>query len=353
MSDADALRSFVLDVLSDVGAETSEKDGVLWARLPASLGPDLGLPAAFGAAFDPGRAGASGAEIVAPGSYLLERVLAVAMRRGRWDAARVEPPPGDWPRDALLRARVPPDAVPSRPESIRDEWFFLFTFRTTLVSDEKQEGFHAVAVPEDADGAWEVSPEIAGLPLTPCPWPSDVRGLEGLYGLAAGALAQASRQRLDAFRKASLARLEEEVRRILRYFDRTVLEIREAGPVGVEDLVRAIERERDRRLAEALERHDAKASASLCGVRAVLAPVAEWRVALEPNVPEARLRVDAWTGRVRGLRGASTEAESAPLPAGPPSGTPPRRRTGGRGSRRSPPGPRARSRSGAGRGSGP
>src|SRR5256886_13187761 len=87
--------------------------------------------------------------------------------------------------------------------------------------------------------------------------------------------------------------LEEEVRRIFGYFDRTMEEIQAADPDGSQDLLRAIRGERDRRLTETLERFDPKARASLCAIRAIQTPIARVRLRFLGGAPiEGTL--DAW-----------------------------------------------------------
>src|SRR2546430_16564305 len=58
--------------------------------------------------------------------------------------------------------------------------------------------------------------------------------------------------------------------------------------------------ERDRRLAEAVERFDPKATASLCSVRAVFAPTARVRLEFQGGAI-ADIHMDAWSRRIRGL----------------------------------------------------
>src|SRR6266571_2132194 len=111
------------------------------------------------------------------------------------------------------------------------------------------------------------------------------------------------RDEVERFRAKSLGLLEEEVRRIFGYFDRTVSEIRDADPDGSADLVRAVMAERDRRLAEALERFEPRATAVLCSIRAVLTPSVRMRVPLVEG--DAEVRLDAWSRQARVTRGAS------------------------------------------------
>ncbi len=375
MSEPDALQAFVTDVLKDAGAEVSEQGGVLWVRVPEFLRQELEVPADVVLVFDPERAGEFGAELVAPGSFVLERLFALAMRRGRWDAGRLSGLPGGWAFSALEDAGVPRDwLLPAVVSSETEDWIVVFTFRVTLVSDEKRESFHAIAVSQASEEGWEVPFERAAAVLESAPFPREV-DLEPMYRTACDTLRKRTEAAVDSFRRTSLSALEEEVRRIFAFFDGTASEVCAAGPQGAEDLLRALEAERDRRLAEALERFEPHAMASLCGIRVVRALAVMVRVHPPDQVP-MEVRVDAFTRIPRGfccrLCGkpegpwafrpdgfalcppcAATGAAFAPLRARPPSGTPRRRRKGGPGGKRSPRGSTVRSRSSAGSRRGP
>src|SRR5207249_3914933 len=78
--------------------------------------------------------------------------------------------------------------------------------------------------------------------------------LEAAYRLATESLRTTTGVEVERFRTRSLGLLEEEVRRIFGYFDRTIDGLRESDPGGSQDLLRAVMAERDRRLTEAVER---------------------------------------------------------------------------------------------------
>src|SRR5256885_15795473 len=101
MSDAEARRRFVVDALAAVGATVSEADPLSWIQVPERVRSDLGVTATFAITFDPDRAGDFEAELVAPGSYFLERIVALAASRGRWDVARSEAPDAGWIQQSL------------------------------------------------------------------------------------------------------------------------------------------------------------------------------------------------------------------------------------------------------------
>ncbi len=324
MSEAATLQAFVREALVDLGAEVSEAESLLWVRAPESVQRALEVGTEFALAFDPSHAGEFGAELVAPGSYFLERLFASAMRRGRWDAVRVEAVDESWVAPAVAGSRLIVTATSQVLEAAND-LLLVFSFRTTLASDEKRDD--SVWAVDDGDAPTVVPAQLPDL------WPK----LGPAYRRASDALAARMRDEVERFRAKSLGLLEEEVRRIFGYFDRTISEIREADPNGSVDLVRAVEAERDRRLAEALERFEPRATAALCSIRAVLTPSVRLRLSLVDGDAEAC--VDAWSRRVR-----ITRAASARLPDRPPSDTPRRGTPADAGGERAPRGPRARSR---------
>ncbi len=367
MSDASPLRPFVVEALTDLGATLSDGDSLLWVQAPESVQRDLEVPARFALAFDPERSREFEAELVAPGSYFLERLVSVVTRRGRWDVSRCTVTGTDWISEALRECGLGPEtAVSSHADGIEDGLLLLFAFRVTLVSDEKRESFHLVAVSLADGSAWPVDPDRADLGLVPHPSLEIRPDVEAAYRVATESLRTTTGVEVERFRTRSLGLLEEEVRRIFGYFDRTIEGLRESDPGGSQDLLRAVMAERDRRLTEAVERFDPKASASLCSIRAILVPTA--RLAIEfPDGTRTESRLDAWSRRLRGMvcrtcgraegpwrlssrdglrcaTCASMPAESARPRGRPRSDTPRRETRAGEASARSPRGSRARSR---------
>jgi hypothetical protein len=299
VSDAASLRSFVLETLADLGASVSEGGSLVWVQAPDSLRSDLEVPATFVITFDPARAGDFDAELVAPGSYFLERILSLAVRRGRWDVARYVPP-AEWVPDALSASGLGSDSgVRADVPRIEDTVLIVLSFRVTLLSDEKREALHMIAV--SAEGAaWELEPGIPESNLLAASEPTIPINIEQAYRIGTQVLREKSRAAVDRFRAASLRLLEEEVRRIFGYFDRTKDEIQKADPSGTDDLIHAIDEERDRRLSETLERFDPKAKATLCSIRVVLTPMARVRLEL-PGGARQDVTLDAWSRHTAGL----------------------------------------------------
>ena len=367
MSDIPPLQSFVVDALTDLGAVVSPGGSLVWVHAHESVQHDLEVPANFALTFDADRSREFEAELVAPGSYFLERLIAVIARRGQWDAARYEVSGTEWIPAALRESGLGPETgVRSHVDGIEDGLLWLFAFRVTLLSDEKRESFHLIAVSPSEQCAWHVDPSRPDPELIPNRSSGTFANLESGYQLAAETLRSITSGEVDRFRARSLGLLEDEVRRIFGYFDRTIEGLRESDPGGSQDLLRAVMAERDRRLTEAVERLDPKASASLCSIRAILVPTA--RLAIEfPDGTRIESRLDAWSGRLRGLACricggtagpwrpsardglrcatcASTPAESARPRGRPKSDTPRRGTRAGEASTRFPRGSRARSR---------
>ncbi len=372
MSGAGALRSFVVEALAGLGATITEGGSLVWVQAPESVQRDLEAPANFALAFEPEQSGTFDAELVAPGSYFLERLIALTRARGRWDAARFEPAGEDWVSAALSESGFGLEsAVRSFGLAIEEGVLILLAFRVSLVSDEKRESFHVIAASPADGSAWPVLPDPVDRNLVPCALVDFQPDLEAAYRLATDAVRDQTSEEVDRFRSRSLGLLEEEVRRVFVYFDNTLAGIREADPERSQDLLRAVMSERDRRLAEAVERFDPKATASLCSVRALFVPIA--RIRLEfPKGATADVSLDAWSRRIRGLvcgicgetegpwsfgaegdlrcgRCAVTRAESARPRGRPRSDTPRRGMRGGRVSARSPQGSTVRSRAASAR----
>lgn len=367
MSEAPPLQPFVLEALTDLGAVVSPSGPLVWVQAPESVQRDLEVPANFALTFDPERSREFEAELVAPGSYFLERLVAFVARRGQWDAARSDVSGTEWISGALRECGLGPETgVGSQVEGIEGGLLLTFAFRVTLLSDEKRESFHLIAVSPSEQAAWTVDPDRPERALIPDPYSGDIAALEAGYRLAAESLRSITAGEVDRFRTRSLGLLEEEVRRIFGYFDRTIEELRESDPDGSQDLLRAVMAERDRRLTEAVERFDPKADASLCSIRAIHVPIARLRLEF-PDGSAADARLDAWSARPRGLvcsscgrtegpwRWSSPEGlrctACAPTPAGsarprgrPRSDTPRRGTRAGEASGRSSRGSKARSR---------
>src|SRR2546422_10559468 len=189
MSDAPPLRPFVIEALTDLGAAVSEDDSLVWVQAPESVQRDLEVPGRFALAFDPERNREFEAELVAPGSYFLERLGSVVVRRGRWDVSQYTVTGADWISEGLHECGLGPEnAVSSHVDGIEDGLLLLFAFRVTLVSDEKRESFHLVAGSPVDGSTWPGEPNRADRGLVPHPSPALRPVLEAAYRLATESL---------------------------------------------------------------------------------------------------------------------------------------------------------------------
>jgi len=233
VSEADALRRFVLDTLADLGATMSEAGPLVWIQVPERVRSDLEVSATFAITFDPERTGDLRAELVAPGSLFLERIVSLAASRGRWDVARFEAPGADWIERALSECGLGSErGVRCKTEEIGETVLVLLSFRVSLVADEKRERFHLIAVSPTTGSAWEVDPVTADSGLIAIPDARVPPDLEAAYRLGTEKLRETSaKQSIGSGPRASTS-WRKKSRRIFGYFDRTIEEIQAADPDG-------------------------------------------------------------------------------------------------------------------------
>lgn len=302
------LHRFVRRLLEDLHARVDEEDGLLWAEIPPSGRPSLDLPDRLVATFDPARGGEFGAELVAPGSYLLDRMLSLAMVRGRHEAVRMDAVSPGWVAETLDDAGLADRAL-WEVQTEGETFVALFGFRITMTSDEKQEQFRIIAVRPGEDLGWEIPWSLASSPLSRTRIDSDL-DLHPLHEVAIRTLSALSLEDIEGFRKAALGSLEQEVRRIFRFYDGALQAAREASRTDGASVGDAIKAERDRRLEEALERFEPRASARLVSVRVVFAPSVH--AVRREGAHDLKIRIDAFTRRVRGLRCETCRSEDGP-----------------------------------------
>src|SRR5437867_13324074 len=101
--------------------------------------------------FDPERVRQFDAELIAPGSYLLEKILSLAMGRGRWDVAGIEAPGANWVEQALAGSGLAPQVgLGCEVLGLEEQLLLLFSFRSSLVADEKRAVLHLAAFVQSA-----------------------------------------------------------------------------------------------------------------------------------------------------------------------------------------------------------
>ncbi|TLZ70839.1 MAG: hypothetical protein E6K10_06685 [Methanobacteriota archaeon] len=295
MTDGDGVEPFVRRYFEREGQPIEEEEpGVYRARLPESLRPAFGGAESIRIAFDPATAAAAGqVDLAAVGSFLLDRLVEDATRAGWHTVARVEAGPetaeqvvgrGLRPKNATLSIREP------TTESVAN---LLFNFRVRFMTDERIDRFESILV--DTRTGKERTP-AASLFDERASLPEDIgfdwRGIAQAYRAACTALEGRLAPAAKAFREQAESLRKGEVDRIAAYFERSIQEVLDSkvGDGGSE--VRALQLDRERRLAEAEEKHRFVGEAELCNVRTVLLDVTRADVTLSHRGAAKTIRVE-------------------------------------------------------------
>ncbi len=224
-----------------------------------------------------------GVELLTPGSLLLDRIIEDASGRGHHCVAKVEAgeaPPPEEVLAASLRFRRAKAVVAS---SSRGQIpYFLFTFRVTLVADEKVEAIEHVFLNSSSlrehrlqDMLFE---ESLALPEEPLAAPVD---LSGAYAAACGVLEEKVAGIVASTRDNATKRLDEDIERIKRYFAGLVEEAKQSKyPAQAAAAIEAYEAEEEKRSQEAKLKYALDASVRLVGVRTILVPNTSLQVKL-------------------------------------------------------------------------
>ena len=264
------------------GALEEEEPGVFRAALPEPLRPAFEGVDSIRLTFDPAIAASrSQVDLAAIGSYLLDRIVEDATRRGWHCVARIEAG-AEGAADVVANAVRPKNATLSvEAAETAPVIHLLFNFRVRLTTDERVERLESVLI--DARTGWErrTAPALFEERLA---LPEDVgfdwAAIGGAYQSACRILETRIEPEVRAFRAQAEALLQAELERIGAYFDRSIREIQEARAGDARAEVRGLELERDRRLAEAKEKYRLVGEVELCNVRTVLLDVTRATVAL-------------------------------------------------------------------------
>jgi len=258
-----------------------EEPGVFAASLPESLRPAFDGADSIRIAFDPEKAAtAARVDLVAEGSYLLDRVVEDATRTGWHTVARIEASVSS-PADVIASSVRPKNAALSVVSASTDSVpHLLFNFRVRMMTDERIDRFESVLVDTRAGTERRCAAclfeERLGLPEEGV---VDWTGIADAYRLACGALEARVQADAKAFRDQADALRRSEMERITSYFERSVNEALDSKGAGGAE-ARALELERERRLAEAEEKYRFTGEVELCNVRTVLLDVTRADVAL-------------------------------------------------------------------------
>ncbi len=259
-----------------------EEPGVFRAALPESLRPAFEGVDSIRLTFDPAIAASTAqVDLAALGSFLMDRIVEDATRGGWHTVARVEAAPGP-PTDVVAGALRPSNATLSMEASeTRPVAHLLFNFRVRLTTDERVERLESVLIDTRAATERRTAPVLYEERLAlPEDTGFDWAAIGGAYRAACRILEARIEPQVRAFRSQADALLKAEEERIGGYFDRSIREAREARAGEDPAQVRALELERERRLAEAREKYRFVGEVELCNVRTVLLDVTSATVSL-------------------------------------------------------------------------
>lgn len=283
MTEAGHVEAFVRRYFErHAGPLQEEEPGVYRASLPESLRSAFDGAHSIRIAFDPGAGGsAARVDLVAVGSYFLDRVVEDAARSGWHTVARIEAgatPPGDVVAASLRPRNATVSVASATTESVPH---LLFNFRVRLSTDERVDRFESILVDLRTGKERRVAAVLFGEGLSlPEDRAVDGAGIADAYRAACRALEARTESAAKAIREEAESLQKAEVERITMYFDRSVNEVLDARADGGGE-ARALGQERERRLAEAEEKYRFVGEAELCNVRTVLLDVTRADVTLE------------------------------------------------------------------------
>ena len=258
-----------------------EEPGVFAASLPESLRPAFDGADSIRIAFDPEKAAtAARVDLVAEGSYLLDRIVEDAARNGWHTVARIDAPETS-PADLIASSVRPKNAAVTLVSSSTDSVpHLLFNFRVRMMTDERIDRFESVLVDTRTGKERPCAACLfeEGLAL-PEEGGVDWAGIAVAYRFACGALEARVESDAKAFRDQADSLRHAEMERITSYFERSVNEALDSKVAGDSE-ARALELERERRLAEAEEKYRFTGEVELCNVRTILLDVTRVDVAL-------------------------------------------------------------------------
>lgn len=210
------IRAFCTEALSHLGLSVAEADGHLDVEVPPNA-LDLfdGRPS-LRLAFRPEDVD-DGVELVVPGSYVLERILAAVRTRGGLGAIRLEPAAQASPSPGLTLANA--EARLANSQTLTRA-VLLTSFRVSLVTDEDEDRLFGAAIDLATGEKCEIDPRIvldhAG---QKCPIPAEATGnLESAFRAAQSAAMDFAREWADSMQQKIDARLAQETVRLNGYY---------------------------------------------------------------------------------------------------------------------------------------
>ncbi len=210
------LRMFCVDALARLGLSVTELDGHANVEIPSNALDLFDGRSSLRLAFRPEDVD-DGVELVVPGSYVLERILAAVRTRGGLGAIRFEPAALASPSPGLTLANAEARLVNSQTTT-RD--LLLTSFRVSLVTDEDEDRLFSTAIDLATGEKCEIDPRIvldhAG---QKCPIPAKAAGnLESAFEAAQSAAMDFAREWADSMQQKIDARLAQETVRLNGYY---------------------------------------------------------------------------------------------------------------------------------------
>ena len=289
-----ALRDFTLCFFHAFGASITQRgaDDTLWVDLPDTLAAHFGKPALH-LIFENGDA-SSGADLVAYGNRLFDRMMDFLEQHGGVTLLRL--PRKHQGADQLLRAIQPRNAtVLGLKLEEREQRFFVFNWRITYRSDDKQEELYTVLVDGDGQRVALADEDEAGLRLEelftdgqPLSTPGNEQPAPRLPPMTRLArLATSARRyalyhadvRCVAYEREILPRLHKVLSRLTSYYGQQIDEVYDShDPEGKKR--RVLEDDLQRKVAEEIENHRLRVQIRLFSYAILSMPVAVANVTL-------------------------------------------------------------------------
>ncbi len=312
--------AWVYEILDRAGAVAGPSgDGVHEYRLTDGLGDLLGREV-LRFTFRKRRAG-DGIELLAPGSWLHDQLLAYARERGRLTVGHL-PAPADPDQESLVSGRRRTEVELLERRERRYGTLVLFTFRLAYYSEPPEEGLHTVVYDAERgrvvrrslgrrllDAARE-NPEDG---FAPAPEPD----LKAAFTAAWEETEDLVESRVHALQMEGRHHLERELATVERYYRQLIAEEKRhqksrSSRRGHEESRRKIDLlklEWERRVKEETERLRPQVVARLTAVARLRVPLERWRVRVGEG--KSRSECDLWLDLAR------REVWEPPAPAGP------------------------------------
>jgi hypothetical protein len=224
-----------------------------------------------------------GVELLTPGSLLLDKIIEDASSRGHHCVARVKSGEGSSEKEVLVANLSFRNATPEVSSSERDLVpYMLFTFRATMITDEKTELLETVLLNSESLREHRVSDlffeEALALPEEPLAGKQDI---QSLYVAGCERIENKIGRAVADCRESARGRLAEEEQRIEDYFAGLTREVQESKyPEQAKAAIEAYAAEESKRLEEARLKYSLDAKLKLVGVRTIMVPTVKMAVRL-------------------------------------------------------------------------